>query len=319
MAGPVSTVVSHSKFPAYLALAAVCFFWGTVYLGIRIALESFPPMFLMGSRFFSAGVAILLVAAAFKTRMPSRREFARTSFNGVITLGLGIGTLAFAMQWIPSGLAAMLTTTSPFWMVGVEALLPGGEKPNFPTIMGMVVGLLGTLLLVTPGAIEQGLGGAVFVSFLVLQIGCGGFALGSILERRHNTTTHPIINGAVQELATGLVFLIPALFLHEPVKWNFKGLSAVLYLIVFGGIVGYSAYLYAMKHLPVSLVSIYTYVNPVVAVIVGSLLYGEKFHALDFIAMMVIFTGVLIVKRFSGHATDVPGLEEKSAGQEFVS
>ena len=286
-------------FPAYLALIAICFFWGTVYLAIRIAIEYFPPMILMGGRFFLAGVAILAVGAALKARMPTWREFAFTSLYGAITLGLGIGTLAFAMQWIPSGLAAMLTTTQPFWMVAVEALLPGGKWPNLPTLGGMLVGLIGTLILVTPDVMQQGMGGAVFTSFLVLQLGCAGFALGSILERRHATTTHPVINGGVQELATGFVFLVPALLMHQQVVWNWRGLWAVLYLIVFGGIVGYSSFLYAMKHLPVSLVSIYTYVNPLVAVIVGSLLYAESFHALNFVAMVVVFAGVLIVKRYS--------------------
>lgn len=300
---------TKSLYPAYLALIAICFFWGTVYLGIRIAIEYFPPMILMGGRFFVAGVAILLVSAAFKAHMPSWREFLATSFYGVITLGLGIGTLAFAMQWIPSGLAAMLTTTSPFWMVGFEAMLPGGEKPNLLTIGGMCVGLLGVLLLVTPGAMQQGFGSAVVISFLVLQLGCAGFAVGSILERRSATTTHPVINGGIQELATGIVFLVPALFMHQSVTWAWRGVWAVLYLIVFGGIVGYSSYLYAMKHLPVSLVSIYTYVNPVVAVILGSLLYGESFHATDFAAMLVIMTGVLIVKRYSGRTHGVPRLQ----------
>jgi drug/metabolite transporter (DMT)-like permease len=291
---------------AYVALVAVCFFWGTVYLGFRIALESFPPMLLMGGRFFSAGLITLIVAALLKAKLPSKREFALTSFHGVITLGLGIGTLAFSEQWIPSGLAAMLTTTTPFWMIAVEALFPGGERPNLPTIGGMIVGLAGTFLLVTPGAIQERFGGAVFVSFLILQVGCGGFALGSILERQHATSTHPIVNGAVQELATGFVFLVPALVLHEPVKWTLKGLLAVLYLIVFGGIVGYSAYLYAMKHLPVSLVSIYTYVNPVVAVVVGSLLYRERFDAAEIAAMIVVFIGVAIVKRFCAKSRKKP-------------
>jgi drug/metabolite transporter (DMT)-like permease len=296
-------VAAKPPFAAYLALVAVCFFWGTVYLGFRIALESFSPMLLMGGRFFSAGVVTLLVGAALGARMPTRKEFAFTAFYGMITLGLGVGTLAFATQWIPSGLVAMLTTTSPFWMVGIECLLPGGDKPNLPTVAGMLIGLAGTLLLVVPGGIEQGFGGAVVVSFLVLQLGCGGFALGSILERRHVTTTHPVINGAVQELATGLVFLIPALVMHEPVKWSVKALLAVLYLVVFGGIVGYSAYLYAMKHLPVSLVSIYTYVNPLVAVVLGSLLYGEKFEPITIVAMVIVLAGVMIVKRFSGRAS----------------
>jgi len=298
--------VQKPPIAAYIALIAVCFIWGTVYLGFRIALESFPPMLLMGGRFFSAGLITLIVGAAAGAKMPTRREFAFSSLYGVITLGLGIGTLAFAAQWIPSGLVAMLTTTSPFWMVGINALFRGGERPNYPTLAGMLVGLAGTLLLVVPGALQQGLGGAVFFSFAILQLGCAGFALGSILERRHATTTHPIINGAVQEMATGLVFLIPALFMHQPVNWSLKGGLAVLYLIVFGGIVGYSSYLYSMKHLPVSLVSVYTYVNPLVAVLLGALIYGEKFDLLSVVAMFVVFAGVLIVKRFSGRPNSPP-------------
>ena len=292
---------SRPPLAAYLALAAICVVWGTVYLGIRIALEYFPPMLLMGGRFFYAGLATLLAGAAFGAKMPSPREFGVTAFNGIITLGLGIGTLAFAEQWIPSGLAAILTTTSPFWMIGVAALFPGHERPSVKTLLGVLIGLAGTLLLVVPDALREGFGGAVFSSFLILQLGCAGFALGSILERRHQTTTHPVINAAIQELATGLVFLIPGLLMqHDPVKWSFRGIAAVAYLVVFGGIVGYSSFIYAMKHLPVSLVSIYTYVNPVVAVLLGATLYGEKFSGLHIAAVVIVMAGVMIVKLFSG-------------------
>jgi drug/metabolite transporter (DMT)-like permease len=292
---------------AYMALAAICFFWGTVYLGIRIALEYFPPMLLMGGRFFYAGLATLLAGVLFRARMPSPREFAVTAFNGIITLGLGIGTLAFAEQWVPSGLAAILTTTSPFWMIGVAALFPGHERPNLATLFGVMIGLAGTLLLIVPGALREGLGGAVFSSFLILQVGCAGFALGSILERRHQTTSHPIINAAIQELATGLVFLIPGLLIHhDPVRWSLRGIMAVAYLVVFGGIIGYSSFIYAMKHLPVALVSIYTYVNPVVAVLLGSLLYGEKFSGMDITAMIIVIAGVAVVKLFAGSQVSRP-------------
>jgi len=298
---------SRPPLAAYLALAALCFFWGTVYLGIRIALEYFPPMLLMGGRFFYAGLATLLVGVLLRARMPSPREFAVTAFNGIITLGLGIGTLAFAEQWVPSGLAAILTTTSPFWMIGVAAVFPGHERPNLAILFGVMIGLGGTLLLVVPGALHEGLGGAVFSSFLILQLGCAGFALGSILERRHQTTTHPVINAAIQELATGLVFLIPGLLMHhEPVRWSFRGMAAVSYLVVFGGIVGYSSFIYAMKHLPVALVSIYTYVNPVVAVVLGALLYGEKFSGLDIVAMIIVMAGVAVVKLFTGSPVSGP-------------
>jgi drug/metabolite transporter (DMT)-like permease len=307
-------VRNHPPVAAYAALAAVCFFWGTVYLGFRIAVEDFGVPILMGVRFFSAGAVTLLVARAVKAKMPSAREFLVTAFYGIIILGLGIGTLAFAVQWIPSGLVAILNTTSPFWMVGVETLLPGGDRPNFPTIGGMLVGLAGTLLLVAPDAMQQGFGGAIVFSFLILQLGCGGFALGSILERRHATTTHPIVNGAVQELATGFVFLIPALLLpHAPVHWTGRGVTAILYLIVFGGIVAYSSYLYAMKHLPVSLVSIFTYVNPVVALVVGSLLYSERLKPRYVVSMAIIFAGVLIVNRYSRRERRSAGIAAETA------
>jgi len=166
---------------------------------------------------------------------------------------------------------------------------------------------------VGPDAIQQGLGGAIVTSFLILQLGCGGFAFGSILERRHATTTHPIVNGAVQELATGIVFLIPALLLpHPPVHWTARGVTAILYLIVFGGIVAYSSYLYAMKHLPVSLVSIFTYVNPVVALLAGSLLYGEGLKARYLVSMAIIFAGVLIVNRFSRRRSRSAGVDAEA-------
>src|ERR1700680_5053999 len=139
---------SRPPMAAYLALAALCFFWGTVYLGILIALEYFPPILLMGGRFFYAGLATMLAGVLLRARMPSPREFAVTAFNGIITLGLGIGTLAFAEQWDPSGLAAILNKTSPFWMIGVSAVFPGHERPNLATLFGVTIGLAGTLLLV---------------------------------------------------------------------------------------------------------------------------------------------------------------------------
>ena len=285
---------------AYLALASVCFFWGTVYLAFRIAVESFPPAILMGGRFLSAGVLILLVAWAVGARLPSRRDFLITSFNGLLTLGLGIGAVAFSVQWIPSGWVALLGTTTPFWMVGIEALRPGGNRPNAATLAGMVVGLLGALLLILPGALAEGFGGGAVLSFVLLQIGAAGFAVGAIRERNHDSNTHPIVNAAVQEVATGLVFLVPGLLLpHDTIHWTSKGLLAVLYLIVFGGIVGFSAFIYAMKVLPVALVSIYTYVNPIVAVIVAAWLYGEKLGWIEGLSMMFVVAGVIIVQRFA--------------------
>jgi drug/metabolite transporter (DMT)-like permease len=290
---------SHPHFQAYLALAAVCFFWGTTYLGIRMALESLPPLMLVGLRYTISGTALLLVAFFAKAHLPSGRELCYTALYGVIIIGIGNGCLAFAEVWIPSGLAALFITTSPFWMVGMEALIPGGERLHAPTLLGMLVGLAGAALLVAPNAIQQGFGGPSLRGFLLLQLGCSGWALGSILQRRHATKAHPVVSGAVQQLATGLVFLGPAFLTKtQPIQWTPRSIVAVAYLVTFGSVVGYSAYLYALDKLPVSVVSIYNYVNPVVAVFLGWLFYKERIGFREIVSMLVIFAGVALVKRY---------------------
>jgi drug/metabolite transporter (DMT)-like permease len=290
---------SHPHFQAYLALAAVCFFWGTTYLGIRMALESLPPLMLVGLRYTISGTALLLVAFFAKAHLPSGRELWYTALYGVIIIGIGNGCLAFAEVWIPSGLAALFVTTSPFWMVGMEALIPGGERLHAPTLLGMLVGLAGTALLVAPNAIQQGFTGPSLRGFLLLQLGCCGWAFGSILQRRHVTKAHPVVSGAVQQLATGLVFLGPAFLTKtQPIQWTSRSIGAVMYLVTFGSVVGYSAYLYALDKLPVSVVSIYNYVNPVVAVFLGWLFYRERIGFREIVSMLVIFAGVALVKRY---------------------
>ena len=290
---------SHPLFQAYLALAAVCFFWGTTYLGIRMALESLPPLMLVGLRYTISGAALLLVAFFAKAHLPSGKELFYTALYGVIIIGIGNGCLAFAEVWIPSGLAALFITTSPFWMIGMEALIPGGQRLHAPTLLGMLVGLVGTLLLVAPNAIQQGWSGPLLKGFLVLQFGCCGWSLGSILQRRHITKAHPIVSGAVQQMATGLVFIGPALLTKtQPIHWTPRSIAAVMYLVTFGSVVGYSAYLYALDKLPVSVVSIYNYINPIVAILLGWLFYREQIGLRELLSMLVIFTGVALVKRY---------------------
>jgi drug/metabolite transporter (DMT)-like permease len=289
----------HSHFAAYAALVAICFFWGTTYLGIRMALESFPPVLLVAVRYVLSGAILLAGAAMMGIRLPKGRELFQTALNGVIILGIGNGCLAFAEQWIPSGLAALFISTSPFWMVALDALIPGGEPLHAPTVAGMLIGFCGVAILVVPAG-AGGFSTSFLAGFLVLQLGCAGWSLGSIGQRRTRTVAHPMISGAVQQLATGVVFIIPALLIKaHPVVWSTRGAGALLYLVVFGSIVGYSAYIYALSNLPVAIVSIYNYINPVVAVFLGWLFYREPFGWREAVAMAVIFLGVATVKRYS--------------------
>ncbi len=290
-----------------MALAAVCFFWGTTYLGIRIALESMAPQVLMGLRYTISGIILLAVAYFSKAHLPTGRELWYTALYGVMIIGTGTGCLVFAEQWVPSGLAAVFITLSPFWMIGIDALIPGGERLHGPTILAMLVGFAGTTLLVAPEIVSEGFGGPLLRGFLLIELGCGGWCLGSILQRRHQTKAHPVVSGAVQQLATGLVFAVPALFTKpHPSTWSARSVGAVAYLVVFGSIVGYSAYSFVLDRLPVSVVSIYNYINPIIAVFLGWLFFREHFGAQQLGAMVIIFAGVALVKRYSLPPTPKP-------------
>ncbi len=309
-------------FWAYVALAAVCIFWGATYLGIRMALESFPPVAVIAMRYIVSGSALLAAARATNARLPSLRDALITAFFGILVLGVGNAGLVYAELWIPSGLAAIFITLQPFWMVGMEAALPGGERLHGPTLAGMLVGFAGTMLLVAPSAIEHGFGGLVLRGFLMLQLACLGWSLGSMLQRRHETRAHPVVNAGIQQLATGLVYVVPTL-LFGRTGWRptTRGVGAMLYLVIFGGIIGYSAYIYALDKLPVSVVTLYSYVNPVVALLLGWLFYDEPVGWREILAMAIIFAGVYLVKRFSGEATRqsrtplVPPTADLGAGQ----
>jgi drug/metabolite transporter (DMT)-like permease len=290
----------HPLFKPYLALLAVCFFWGTTYLGIRMSLESFPPLLLVCVRYLLSGSILLLLAKMRGLYLPRGRELADACFSGFLTLGIGNGALVFSEVLIPSGIAGLIITISPFWMVGAEALLPGGERLHAPTIAGMLVGMAGAGLLFTPDANTHGIDRALLSGFLMLQVGMAGWSFGSIYQRRKTGKAHPVVAGGVQQLAAALILLPFSLAIPQaPVHWSVRGVTALAYLVVFGSLVGYSAYVYCMDRLPVAIVSIYTYANAVVAVFLGWLFYREPFGRRELLAMAIIFAGVAVVKKYS--------------------
>jgi drug/metabolite transporter (DMT)-like permease len=278
-----------------------------------MALESFTPVTLVCFRYITSGIVMLVGAAIAGWHIPRGRELWLTALYGVVTLGVGNGCLAFAEQWVPSGLAALFVTTSPFWLVGAEALAPRGEPLHAPTIRGMLVGVLGVAFLVAPAATDFHANPAMIGAFLLLQLGCAGWSIGSIAQRKTASRAHPFVSGAVQQLATGIVYAIPAAIRHDPIHWSARGIGAVIYLMIFGSIVGYSAYVFAMDRLPVAVASIYTYVNPIVAVILGWLVFHEPFGVREAIAMAVIFAGVAMVKKASVLVSQPGAIQELGA------
>lgn len=282
---------------AYGALAAVCVFWGTTYLGIRIALESLPPVYLIAIRYTISGSILLVAAALGGFRLPRGRELVYTAVCGVICIGIGNSFLAIAELLIPSGLAALFYTVAPFWMVGMDAMLPGGKRPLASTLGGLGVGLAGVVFLVLPAARHEGINGHTVSGFLLLQLSAAGWVFGSLLQKRVRARSLPFVSGAVQQFAAGVALFVPAAALEKlPAAVTHRSEWAVVYLVIFGSLVGFSAFIYSMTHLPVAIVSIYTFVNPVVAILLGWLFFREPFGYRELIAMLIIFAGIGLVR-----------------------
>jgi drug/metabolite transporter (DMT)-like permease len=265
-----------------------------------MSLETFPPLMLVAVRYIFSGSILLLFAWARGLYLPRGREFWVTCFSGVVILGIGNLALVISEVLIPSGIASLIVSISPFWLVGVEALLPGGERLHAPTIGGMTVGLIGASLLFAPDLGAHAVNRNLLYGFLILQIGIAAWSFGSIVQRRQAGKAHSVIAGGVQQLAAGLaVTPFAAAIPPHGVHWSFRGVAALWYLVIFGSLVGYSCYIYVMDRLPVAIVSVYPYVNAIVAVTLGWLFYREPFGLREAVAMVIIFASVAVVKRYA--------------------
>ena len=309
-----SSAVKHPDRVAYLALAAVCFFWGTTYLGIRIAIEDIPPLYLIASRYVISGGILVIAAAISGATFPQGRQLLYTTVCGAICIGIGNGFLALAEKSVPSSFAALILTSSPFWMVGLDALLPGGIRPLVSTVGGLLVGLTGVAFLVVPALLREGFGGRTIAGFGLLEISAIGWVLGALLQKRVVTDAHPLVVGAVQQLAAGLAVFVPAaIFETAPHSIGVRSGFAVAYLVVFGSLIGFSSFIYSMTKLPVAIVSIYTFINPIVAVFLGFLFFREPFGWRELIAMLITFAGVALVRWSESTRTPKPAPVPDSA------
>jgi drug/metabolite transporter (DMT)-like permease len=284
---------------AYGAWAAVCFFWGTTYLAIRVGLETLTPMLFAGLRFLVAGGLLFFVMSRQRNmRLPSGREWLDLGVVGLLLLGVGNGAVVWAEQWVPSGMAALLVATSPFWVAAIERMRKDGERVGVRGALGMLVGFGGLAMLVAPQLFGVSLNGYYLAGVLVIQLGCLAWTVGSIYAKQRPTGVSPLMAAAVQMLLAGVVLTLVGTAAGEwrDISFSARSLGALAYLVVFGSIVAYSAYTYAIQKLPLSLVSTYSYINPLVALLLGWLVLSEALGWREFVAAAVILSGVALVK-----------------------
>jgi drug/metabolite transporter (DMT)-like permease len=264
-----------------------------------VAIESIPPFAMAGTRHFIAGLILAVWLRAKGVMFPPKETWGGHALLGFLMIGVGNGCLVWAQQFIPSGVAAVLVSVIPFWMIGVEALMPGGERISLRQFAGLVLGFSGLVLLTSSSLrIADAPTPRIVAGAVMTQISCLGWAVGSAYARRHRRNENLFAATAAQIVFGGIVLMMAATLTREwgDAQPTARSLFGVLYLVVVGTFVGYVCYVYALKHLPVSIVSLYAYFNPVIAVILGSLILNERFTPRMALAIAVIFVAMLIVR-----------------------
>ena len=284
---------------AYLAWFTIAIVWGTTFLGIRIALETIPVALLAGLRWLAAGVMLTALLPLLGEQLPPRSAWRSIALVGFLMNVLGNGLLVWAEQYVASGLTAVVVGMVPFWAVLVESVSPGGERLTRWTLAGLAAGFGGILVLVWPELTVGGAGGRMFVAGIVaLQIGSLAWAIGTSYTKRHRIAATPLASSALQMLFSGVILLGVGTVAGEWSELAFtpRSLGALLYLAIAGSVVGYTAYIYALKYLPVSTVSLYAYVNPLIAVALGTWLAAEPLNPRILLAAALVFGGIAIVR-----------------------
>jgi drug/metabolite transporter (DMT)-like permease len=275
-------------------------FWGSTYLGIRIAVERIPPILMAGVRFSIAGALMLIFCRASGRRTAlTLDQFWRLAFIGILLLAISNAVLAWAELSVPTGLAALLVSVTPIWFLFIDhVLMKSGRRVGRAALVGVALGILGMIVLLWPRLREtRALGVWELIAALSLLGSSFSWAFGSVLARRWHVRVDPLVGSGWQMILAGIVDLSVGLVLgeHHVARWDRAGLGAVLYLVVFGSWVGYSAYVWLLRHVPTTKVATYAYVNPVVAVLLGWAILGEPVDRFMFAGAAIIVPAVALV------------------------
>jgi drug/metabolite transporter (DMT)-like permease len=281
------------------AFAAVYVIWGSTYLAIRFAIETLPPLLMAGARFLLAGTAMYAFLRLRGEVAPTRREWRNAALVGLLLLGLGNGGVVMAERTVPSGVAALLVAMVPLWMTLLEWARPGGTRPTARTMAGLVVGFAGMVMLVGPAGLMGG-GGVDMAGAAMVMVGSVAWAAGSIFSRGARLPGNPLMATAAEMLSGGVALVAAGLLWGELGSVSLSAISAAsaasfFYLVVFGSLVAFTAYVWLLKVSTPARVSTYAYVNPVVAVFLGWAMAGEPVTARVLVAAAVILAAVGVI------------------------
>jgi drug/metabolite transporter (DMT)-like permease len=291
-------MTAETKLNAWLAYAAVAIFWGTTFLAIRIGVETFPPFLMAGFRHSIGGILICSYFFIKGYKLPEAKHLKIFAINGLLMLVFGNGLVTWAEQYVSSGLAALICSLTPIWIIGINSFSGKKEKFTFAAFTGIVLCLIAQLLIFRDN-LKEFADPNYTIGIIFILIANATWALGTVYSKNNQTGVHPLFGAGLQMICGGAILDIIGTVKGE---WSHLNPSAdawiaLAYLVVFGSIIAYGAYMYVLKQLPATIVSTYAYVNTIVAVLLGWLWIDEMLNAVVWTAVVLTILGVYLVNR----------------------
>ena len=285
---------------AWVALIAVYIVWGSTYLAIRFTIETIPPFLSAGIRFLVSGAVLYVLCRMRGDPAPKKVEWRSAGIIGLLLLLGGNGGLVWAEQRIPSGIASLFIATIPIWMVLIDLLRPNGMRANWLTWSGVLVGFFGIALLANPWQSHGASPPLDPIGMLVLILAALSWSIGSLYSRNASLPGSSLLGTGMEMLIGSLGLFIFGTMIGE---WNqfhlttisMRSFGGLIYLILFGSFIGFVAYTWLLRNAPTPIVSTYAYVNPVVALFLGSVIVHEPLDGRDIISALIILSGVVLI------------------------
>jgi len=298
---PVSVAPAPNRATLWSALLSVYFLWGSTYLFIHFMTERMPPLYMASMRYIIAGALLYGYARLTGTPRATRLEWRSAAIVGVLLLTVANGCLTVALQYIPTGVAALLGGLLPVFLLTLNWVSFAKKRPSNLALIGLVVGLAGIYFLIKPDKMqtENGLHNNLIGAGLV-TFGNFAWAIGTLLAPRVTLPKIGTMSTGIQMLVGGLVLLVISLFTEPVTPWSIldappKAIGAMTYLVIFGSIIGFSSYAWLARNAPPQLLATYAFVNPVVAMMLGVMFAGEVFSSQSLIGALVALAGVVLI------------------------
>ena len=284
----------------WIALIAVYIIWGSTYLAIRYMVETIPPFIGAGMRFISAGVLLYAWRVSKGDPIPTRQQWRDASIIGLLLLLGGNGLVSWAEQFVPSGVAALLISTVPIWMVVIESLRRGGEKPTTRAIIGLVLGFAGVALMIGPGELNEQIKELHPLGLIALPTAALLWSTGSVYAKSADLPKSTLMTTSMEMLIGSAGLFAFGTLQGEWARFSLANILpeswvGLIYLSIVGSLGGYVAYAYLLQNAPISLISTYAYVNPVIALLLGAFIAQETLDGRTIFSAVVILGAVILI------------------------